>query len=117
GADGGETQAVTSWWAGERARGARTAPRSPSSATPGPDTRRRRGSSIHAPRARARGGSMALAVLLAALVCADRAKAAEDSGFDAKLRDRITRGAALGERLTEREDLERFYKDRGGRPA
>src|SRR4030095_15188388 len=51
------------------------------------------------------------------LFCADRAKAAEDSAFDAKWRDRITRGTALGERLTEREDLARFYKDRGGQPA
>ena len=93
GAGGGETQAVTSRWAGERPRAARTAPRSPSSATPGSDTRRRLAPSIHAPRARRRrcGRWRAwLAVLLGGdRRASDRAKAAEDDAFEAKLRDRI----------------------------
>lgn len=64
----------------------------------------------------------ALAALAAAVGCSDRAKSAEDAaGFETKLHvhveAQLAAGSALGERLTEREEVARFYKDRGGQPA
>lgn len=126
GAGSGETQAVTSRSAGERPGLERPAPRISSSARAGADTRRRSPPlNLSRPPGlaqRARRRALALAALAAAVACGDRAKSAEDAaGFEAKLPARIATqlavGSALGESLTEREGLARFYKDRGGQPA
>jgi murein L,D-transpeptidase YcbB/YkuD len=66
----------------------------------------------------------ALTAFAAVLACGERAKSAEDAArFEAKLhtgiesRLAVPEAAVLGEPLTEREALARFYNDRGGQPA
>lgn len=73
---------------------------------------------------RAQWRGFALAALAAAVGCSDRAKSAENAaGFETKLHAGIEarlaapESSALGEPLSEREALARFYKDRGGQPA
>jgi murein L,D-transpeptidase YcbB/YkuD len=72
----------------------------------------------------ARRRALALAVLAAGVACGDRANSAEDTArFDAAFRTQIASllaapdGSVLGERLSERETLGRFYAQRDGRPA